>query len=505
VHPKLPAVPLVVALASVALHLVTAGRYGIFRDEFYYWDCANHLAWGYVDHPPLSIAILAAWKSIFGSSLISLRILPALAGGVLILLVSRLTARMGGGPLAQGLAALLTFAVPSYLGITGVYSMNAYELLFWAIGFLVVVDILENGRTASWIAFGVCVGLGMQNKISVGVFAAAAGLAIVGATRLRAVRTAGPVLAMSIAVLLFAPHVVWQLINDWPTREFIENAQRDKMTAMNPFAFLGGVAMEVSPLLVPIYLGGLAALLFHPTLRRFRPLAWTFLVALAIFMLNRSKPYYTVAAFPPLIAASVVWIEAAARRPRLRWLAPLIATYAVTSFAITAPFAIPLLPVEKFLDYQRAIGIRPSSGENRDRAELPQFFADRFGWQELAAQVAGVFDALSPDDRAACLIVADNYGEAGAINYFGARYGLPRAASQHNSYYLWGPGRDDPKVYVIVGQEKDDLDATFDDVHEVARTNARFAMPDEVGVPIWICRGIKMPLEQAWRRGRMFI
>ena len=504
-RPKLSLVPLVVALASVALHLATAGRYGIFRDEFYYWDCANHLAWGYVDHPPLSIAILAAWKSIFGSSLLSLRILPALAGGVLILLVSRLAARMGGGPLAQGLAALLTFAVPSYLGITGVYSMNAYELLFWAIGFLVVVDILENGRTASWIAFGVCVGLGMQNKISVGVFAAAAGLAILVATRLRVVRTPGPVLAMSIAVLLFAPHVVWQLVNDWPTRKFIENAQRYKMTAMNPLAFLGGVAMEVSPLLVPVYVAGLAALLFHPTLRRWRPLAYAFLLALAIFMLNRSKPYYTVAAFPPLIAACAVWIEGATRRPRLRWLTPVVATYALASLAITAPFAIPLLPVEKFLDYQRAIGIRPSSGENRDSAELPQFFADRFGWKELATQIAGVFNALPPDERAACLIVGQNYGEAGAINYFGRHLGLPRAVSQHNSYYLWGYGTVEPKVYVIVGQDREDLEATFTEVNEVARTGARYAMPDETDVPIWVCRGIRMPLEEAWRRGRMFI
>ncbi len=501
----LGAVPFALALAQVFLHLLCGTRYGIFRDELYYWDCANHLAWGYVDHPPLSIAILAAWKTVFGSSLLSLRILPALAGGALILLVSRLAARMGGGTLSQGLAALLTFAVPSYLGITGVYSMNAYELLFWALGFLIVMDIIDGGRAASWIVFGVCVGLGMQNKISVGVFATAAGLAILAATRLRAARAVGPVLAMVIAVLLFAPHLVWQVVNGWPTREFIENAQRYKMTAMNPLAFLSGVAMEVSPLLVPIYLAGLAALLFHPTLRRWRPLAYAFVLALAIFMLNRSKPYYTVAAFPPLIAACAVWVESAARRPRLRWLAPSVATYALVSFAITAPFAIPLLPVDTFIAYQDAIGIRPSSGENRDSAELPQFFADRFGWEELAAQVAVVFDALAPDDRAACLIVGQNYGEAGAINYFGRRLGLPRAVSQHNSYYLWGYGPVEPKVYVIVGQDREGLEATFTDVHEVARTNARYAMPDETGVPIWVCHGIRIPLDEAWRRGRMFI
>jgi hypothetical protein len=498
-------VPTALALVSVGLHLATGGRYGIFRDELYYWDCANHLAWGYVDHPPLSIALLAGWKSVFGDSLLSLRILPALAGGALILLVARLAARMGGGTLAQGLAALVTPAVPSYLGITGFYSMNAYELLFWVAGYLIVVAILDGGRRSAWIALGVCVGLGVQNKISVGVFAAAAGVTILAATRLRALRTVGPIVASTIAILLFVPHIVWQIANDWPTREFIENAQRYKMSAMGPLAFLGGVAMEMGPLLVPWYLAGLVALLLHPSLRRVRPLAILFLLSLTIFMLNRSKPYYTVAAFPPLIAAGAVWIEAMAARPRRRWVVPVAAGYAVVSIAVTTPFAIPLLPVEKFLAYQHAIGIRPSSGENRDDAELPQFFADRFGWKELADQVAGLVDALPKDERAACLIVTDNYGQAGAINYFGRRYGLPRAVSQHNSYYLWGYGAAEPKVYLIIGQEREDLDATFTDVHEVARTSASHAMPDETDVPIWVCRGIRIPLEDAWLRGRMFI
>ncbi|HEU4929996.1 MAG TPA: glycosyltransferase family 39 protein, partial [Candidatus Krumholzibacteria bacterium] len=382
---------------------------------------------------------------------------------------------------------------------------NSFELIFWALGFLIVIDILENGRTATWIALGVCIGLGMENKISLGVFATAVGLAILAANRLRPSRVPGLFIAVAIAVVLFAPHVVWQIAHDWPTREFIANAQRHKMTAMGPLAYLGGVAMEMSPLLVPLYIAGLVALWFHPSLRRSRPLAWAFIMALAIFMLNRSKPYYTVAAFPPLIAACAVWIEWATRRPRLGWLVPTVAVYALASFAITAPFAIPILSVEKFIAYQDAIGIRPSSGENRDAAVLPQFFADRFGWEELTAQVAAVFEALPPDDRAACLIVARNYGQAGAINYYGPRLGLPRAVCQHNSYYLWGYGALDPLVYVIIGQDRDDLESTFTEVREVARTGARYAMPDETNVPIWICRGIRIPLAEAWERGRMFI
>jgi hypothetical protein len=501
----LGAVPFALALAQMLLHLLCGTRYGIFRDELYYWDCANHLAWGYVDHPPLSIAILAAWKGVFGDSLLSMHVLPALVGGVLILIAARVTARLGGGAVAQALAALITFAVPSYLGITGVYSMNAFELLFWFAGFLILIDLIEGQSRRAWIALGVCVGLGLLNKISVAVFALGAGVALLAATRARVLATRGPYVAMAMALALFSPHIAWQIANGWPTREFIANAQRYKMTAMRPLSFLGGVAMEMGPTMAPLLLAGLVILVVYRPLRRFRPLAWTSLAALAVFALNRSKPYYAVPVFLPLVASCAIGVEALARRRRLVWVAPLVAVHAVAAFAFMTPFAIPLLPVDTFIAYQDAIGIRPSSGENRESAELPQFFADRFGWEELAAQVGAVFDALPPDDRAACLIVGQNYGEAGAINYFGRRLGLPRAVSQHNSYYLWGHGLVEPKVYVIVGQDREGLEATFTEVHEVARTNARYAMPDETGVPIWVCRGIRMPLDEAWRRGRMFI
>ena len=497
-------VPAVLALAQVLLHLVFGRGYGIFRDELYYWDCANHLSWGYVDHPPLSIALLAAWKALFGDSLLSMRILPALAGGALILLVAKLAGRLGGGVFARALAAAIAFTTPSYLGITGYYSMNSFELLFWAGLYLVVLDVLERNRCRDWALLGVVVGLGMLNKISVGVAAAAAGVSILAATRFRVLREPGPYVALALAAAIVAPHVLWQARNGWPTREFMENAQRYKMTALDPFGFLRGVLREMGPLMFPWLLAGIAALLASPALRRARPLAWMFLLSLAVFTFNRSKPYYAVAAFPPVIAGISVWIERLTER-RHRWVRALPAGFALAGFALAAPFAIPILPVDRFLAYQRALGMRPASSEKRDTGELPQFFADRFGWKELATLVASVVRALPAGERGGCLIVGDNYGEAAAINYYGRPYGLPRAVSQHNSYYLWGHGSGTPAVYVIVGQGREELESTFSEVREAARTSAPHAMPDETGVPIWVCRGIRIPLDDAWRRGRHYI
>jgi 4-amino-4-deoxy-L-arabinose transferase-like glycosyltransferase len=498
------AVPIALALAQIALHLTLGLGYGVFRGELYYWDCANHPAWGYVDHPPLSIAVLAVWKAAFGDSMLSMRILPALAGGALILLTARLAGRLGGGTFARGLAAAIAFATPSYLGITGYYSMNSFELLFWVALAFIALDVIERGRRRDWVLLGLCVGLGTLNKISVLLAAAAAGVVILAATRLRALRKPGPYLAVGIAALVVAPHVAWQVQNGWPTREFVENAQRYKMTAQSPVDFLRGVLMEMGPLMAPWLVAGLVGLLAAPALRRGRPLGWMTLLALAVLTFSRSKPYYAVAAFPPVIAGLSVLIEVATAA-RHKWLRALPVAAAMADLALAAPFAIPMLPVDSFIAYQRALGTRPPSEERRDTGVLPQFLADRFGWPELAAQVAGAVRSLPPSDRAHCLIVADNYGEAAAINYYGRRYGLARAASQHNNYYLWGHGSGTPTAYVIVGDRRQALEQAFTEVREVARTGAPHAMPDETGVPIWICRGLRIPLDEAWRRGKHYI
>jgi hypothetical protein len=273
---------------------------------------------------------------------------------------------------------------------------------------------------------------------------------------------------------------------------------------MNPLQFLGGVAMEMGPSLVPLLLLGFVGLVASRASRTGRPLAWIFLVALAVFVFDRSKPYYTVAAFPPILAGAAVWIESRTAQ-RFQWIRVATIAYVLVGFAIAAPFAIPVLSAEHLIAYQERLGMRPSSGERHDMGPLPQFFADRFGWKELTQQVAGIVRRLPAGERDSCLIVTRNYGQAGALNYYGRAERLPVAVCQHNSYYLWGPGTEMPRVFVIVGQTRADLESTFDQVEEVARTHALLAMPYENDVPIWICHGLRMPLDEAWRRGRMYI
>jgi hypothetical protein len=495
----------VAAAATLAAHLATANGYGIFRDEFYYLACADHLAWGYVDHPPLSIALLAVVRAVAGDSALALRVVPGLLHALAVAGTGMLAGRMGARGFGAGVAALCTAIAPGLLGMTSFYSMNAIDLALWVAALLVFAEILRGGGSRCWLLLGVVVGLGLLNKYSMAFLAIGLGVGLLFSRRRADLKSPWPWAAAAIAALLFAPHLVWEAAHDWPTREFVANAQQYKISDLTAGAFLKQVVLEMLPPSIVVWAPGLAALLAWRELRPMRALGVAWLVVLAILLVQQSKPYYMNVAFPIAFAAGgVVWERIGTGRVRTCLRAALVLVLLVAG-AAAAPFALPLLPPERFVAYSAALGIESESGENHAMGPLPQHFADRFGWAEMARAVAAVYDALPPEDRSRALIVARNYGEAGALRYYGRALGLPPAVSQHNSFYLWGPGRDDFDVVIAIGQDEEGLRVAFDSVVEAGRSDHPLAMPYERDQPIFVCRGLKLPPDEAWRRGRLYI
>src|SRR4051812_23152840 len=264
-------------LAKLAAHLAVGSGYGYHRDELYYLACAEHLAWGYVDHPPFAVAMIALTRAIAGESAAALRVVPAIAGALTVLMIGLITRRLGGRGLAQALAMAAAIVSPFYLALDGYFSMNAFDLLVWSVAAWLLIAILDGGPERLWVWLGVVLGIGLENKISVlwlG-FGIAAGLLL---SRQRStLRTRGPWVAAAIALAIFAPHIVWQLTHRIPTLEFIRNATADKLVPHTLGSFL---RLEVDGMFwaaAPIWFAGLAFYLWLDAGRDLRPLGWAWL------------------------------------------------------------------------------------------------------------------------------------------------------------------------------------------------------------------------------------
>jgi hypothetical protein len=504
--PGLSTIPLGLAAIQFLLHILTNGNYGMFRDEFYYIACARRLAWGYVDQPPLSLAVLAGYMRFFGDTLESIRILPALAGSASIVLTGLIARDLGGRRLAQGLAALCVTLAPVYLVLTGFFSMNAFDLLFWTLAFYLLVTVIRTGNARLFVALGFVLGLGLLNKVGVLVLCGALGLGFLVTPGRRYLRSRYLWLGAAVAALIFLPYILWQISNGWPTLEFIANAKQFKIADLNPLEYFLGQVTVMHPVMSAVWLAGLVALLAWRRLGPYRILGIIYIVALVVFMLQKSKVYYLSPVYPPLIAAGAVWIERLLSRGWLRLLGPVVFVLVAAAGVLTLPLALPILEPSKVAGYEEKIGLRPPPEEVHDSlAPIPQYFADRMGWDNMVGTVASVYRSLDAEERAECTILADNYGEAGAIDYLGPRYGLPKAVSGHNNYYLWGPGPRSGEIVIAVGVNRERLEAAYEHVTQAAVVVSPYAMPWETDLPVYVCRGLKVPREEAWRMMKMFI
>jgi hypothetical protein len=492
------------AVMAVQLPAVLSGGFGMFRDEFYYIACSERLAWGFVDHPPLSIFFLRLLRLAFGDSLLVLRLVPALAVALLAWIAGRLAGEMGGSRPAQWLAALAAGVAPVYLAVGSFYSMNVFEPLYWMGCSWLLLRLINDGRRRLWLPFGVLAGLGLMNKHSTLFFGAAlvAGLLLTRERRLLAGKW--PWLGGAVACFFLLPNLAWLAGHDWATWEFMRHAQQWKNMPMSPGEFFSAQVLLQHPLTLPLWLGGLAALLFHQPLKKYRSFGFAFVFLFVLFVAQRGKPYYLSPVFPVLLAAGAVLCDRLAGSRLGRGLRTGYASLLILGGLVLLPLWVPLLPVESHIRYTRAIAMEPPQMERGRKTELHQVYADRFGWREMVAVVARAYHSLSPDERAECAIFTQNYGQAGAVDYFGKRCGLPRAISGHNNYWLWGPGERSGNVLIIIGGDRRDHLQAYAEVTLFAVHRHPYAMPFETDLPIWICRRPRLTLDQIWPHVKYF-
>ncbi|MHB1051023.1 MAG: ArnT family glycosyltransferase [Bacteroidota bacterium] len=497
------------SVAVLLIHFVNNAwtSYGIFRDELYYIACSEHLAFGYVDQPPLAAFLLLISRTLFGDSVFALRIFPSIAHGLTVFLSGVIAEKSGGGKYAQILTAVIVGLAPDLIGMFGVYSMNAFEILLWSVTFLLLFRLIKTRDPRYWYWIGAVLGIGMLNKVSMSWLGAGILAGVLFSNQRYWLKTVHPYAAAAIALLIFFPYLLWNVENDFAHFEFAANASRLKYASQNPVTFFTGMVLLYNPVVVPVLAAGFIAYWRHST-KDFRLFGIIIFTVLTILIVNiHSKTEYFNSAAILVIAAGAVQIEQWFLLIRRRWMAFVYVGLVLVTGSLLMPMAIDILPVHTYITYAQTIGFSAPSTEGHDMSELPQHFADRFGWKELAQDVSFVYNSLSPAEQSSAAIYVQNYGQAGAIDHFGKQFGLPRALSGHNNYWIWGKERidDSLSILIAVGGEMEDYKEVFQEVVVERTHRVPFVMPYENNRPIYICRKPIVRLKDIWHSTKSFI
>lgn len=484
---------------KLALHVLAATTLGIHRDELLYLALGRHLDWGYWSNPPFIGA--AGWvvQHVLGDGLWAVRLLPAVAGAALVGFTLLMVRELGGGRWAQVICGTALLGSLAWQRAFSMLQPVAFDLLFWTLLAWALLRWLNTRQMRWWWVFGVVAGLGLLNKYTVGLWGVLLPAALLLTPERRALGTREPWLAAGVALLLLAPNLVWQYRHDFPVFTHLDALNRTQLAYVDPFDFLANQLLFHGPG-VFVWLPGVLALLAAPTLRPYRVLGWFYLLMLALLLLMRGKDYYTLGAYPVLFAAGAVWIE---RTARLTWMK---AVYALLVAALALPLlpaGMPVLPRQQLRDYFQYVAydlgidalVRWEQGQRR---ALPQDYADMLGWTEIAALVdTAVASAGAPLEQ--IMIYGENYGQAGAIEYYARPVNPPPVASFSDSYRLWAPRTlpADMQTLVYVNDELgEDVQDLFADIRLVG--SVRDTLAREYGTRVYLCRQPRRDLPAFW-------
>jgi 4-amino-4-deoxy-L-arabinose transferase-like glycosyltransferase len=495
--PEMPYALFLIALAKILIHLIVNDQYGWHRDELATLDDARYLAWGYVAYPPLTPFIARIGLELFGPALVGIRFFAALAQSAVIILAGLMARELGGSRAAQLVSAVAVAICPVALMSAALFQYVSFDYLWWVLVAYLTLKLLKYEDPRWWLAIGAAIGLGLQTKYTIVFLAAglAAGIFLTGSRR----HLASPWLwgGAALSALIFLPNVLWQWQHGFISWDFLNSIHaRDIRIGRTDGFLIQQLFVGANPAVIPFWIAGLYYYFFTPSGRRFRMLAWMFTVPLILFTVMKGRSYYLAPAYPMLIAAgAVMWQE---------WMQILSQRQAVLVMAVTCVFlsmggtvgaalALPIGPVNSWLW--------------NVRSKVQEDFAEEIGWQELVQTVAGIYSSLPESEKGQTGILTGNYGEAGAIDLYGPAYGLPKAISGINSYWLRGYGDPPPATLIILGFSKQQAEKYCDSCEVAGYATNRFGVRNEESIrhrDIFLCRRPHVQWQEFWKTFRWF-
>jgi hypothetical protein len=494
-----------IALVNLLFHVYFNDRYGYFRDEFDYMSCGDHLAWGYVDQPPLIPFLIHIWRAVLGDSLRSIRFIPALASSLLIVQTAVIARELGGRRYAILLSAICALVAPQYLSNGSLLTTNCLEPILWMGCAYFAILAIKHNEPHNWFWFGVVAGLGLEEKYSIAVFGLGIVVGLLLTEQRRVFLNKWIWLGALAAFLIFLPNLLWNIRHDWPFLQLMRGIRAEgRDVVLGPLPYFLQQTLLIDPLAAPIWIAGLFGLLLSARLKPYRALGWCFLFCYTVFFILHGKNYYLTPAYPMLLAAGAAVFESAINGREnggayRQWLKPAIAAVVLASGAYLAPIVVPILSPEDFLAYTKYLPFKlPVMEHSHARAAMPQWYSDQFGWKEIADEAAVAWNRIPPEERQDCGIFAQDYGQAGAIDFLGRRDGLPQALSGHQTWFLWGPHGYSGNCMIVLDDRKEVLERLWEDVEYVG-TSADNPYALEKQIDVFLCKRAKFgALTQLW-------
>ena len=482
-----------VAALTVVVHGITGHQYGFHRDELATLEDARHLDWGFVAYPPVTPFFARLSLMLFGTSLAGFRFFAAVAEAIAVVLTGLMAREMGGRRGAQFVAAAA--AIPFCLAGGALMQYVSFDYLFWVLTAYFVVKLLNTEDPRWWIAIGACIGLGLETKYTMGFFAIGIVAAVVLTDARRYLKSKWLWYGVALSILILLPNLIWQARNHFISLDFLQHIHARDVRIGRTKNFLPE-QLQFTLFGFVLFLAGLYFTLFSRDGKRFRMLGWMYLTPLVIFVIAKGRAYYLAAAYPMLYAAGSVWVERAlvcVGSTLQKLIRVLVWAALLTDVVIMGAITLPIAPA--------------NSTWAAHAMKINGDFCEELGWPELVQTIAEIRDSLSAEERAQLGILTGNYGEAGAVNLYGAQFGLPRAISGVNSFWQRGYGDPPPQTLIVVGADLDDLQGEFASCRLAADIWNRFGVENEETRDhpnIFVCHTLRKPWPEFWKTFRYF-
>ncbi len=480
---------------KLIVHFSTTGIYEIHRDAFMYIDLGKHLAWGYHSVPP-SIAVVAnIARFLLGDTTFAIRFFPALVGVVSLMLIGIMVREAGGGRWAQFFALLAFFLSPAFLRSNTLFQPVSFNQFYWLLLAFLVFRLIRTEKTFYWYLVGITAGLAFLNKYSV-VFYLAGIIVAVLATPLRKwLRTPLPWIAAGIALLIALPNLIWQYRNSWPVVYHMAELARTQLVNVRIDFFLLEQILMFLPVFV-LWIMGLVYAAFTKAGREYRAFAWIYITVVLLLILFRGKHYYTIGLYSMLFVFGGLAAEAWLKN-RLAWLRYVVIVFALAVTFFLLPNSLPILKPAAYIEFYKGTPLEKAQRwEDGEYYDLPQDYADMIGWKELSTIVGEKYASLSPEQKSKTTLFANNYGEAGSVNFYGSRYGMPPVISYNDSYLFWAPDSIQAEYVIKIGGD-DNLENLYNQVDVIGRIENPYAR--QHGTPVNFCSDQKIDVDMFYR------